>query len=854
MANIIGQLLVELGINTAAFTGGMDKATYAAKKFGGELKGSFSQLGNSFSQLGNTLGASFGPIGGIVNALTQGIGAMSGALRTASSNVPVLLQVAGATAGIGGAAIAGAAGFAAMSIAGSELAEELIRNSEKLGVTTEQMAGLKYAAEYAGVPVQTLIRGFAHFSKSLGDIGEKTTPATVALKNFGVTAGTGTYDALIKVGAGIQKIEDPVQRMTAATTIFGTMLGLRLLPLLDDSSHGLEHFAQMAKDSGVSIDENGVKATDKWKDATVGLSSAWDGLKLSFANSDWVTLNIAGLTEAVRWATNLINKKEEASAPMGAAEAEETAGTAYGKSRQEAAAAQPAKTAAAVEAAKQLKDQTEKTAAETRRAASAAEEHFKQLQAGGAAALRLKTAEDGIKEDEEAAKEHAGKVGAKELWDKAAAVQATIPALKASAEEERRVTAEEANTAANRRKWQQEWIKFNEELDAQDKKNKEREHASAEYFKKMGEGWRKTTEEVRKYGIEAAAAQEKNDYAGQVAGFKVLERALEQKHTLGLISEKDYAAAMIKLYEDEEKADKEHIQREIDAQKAIAYGVGATGPERDKALIKIIDLQGQLNELTAEYGEKIQGVHNTLAKVNESWTTYFGRWKEETGSLSNVLLSLSKELQQNLTKSIDGVSNALAKTIVEGKNFGKQMKEVAREMAESFISSAAKMLIHFILVQVGLTVANATGNKARQMDDKKTAIESTFLSAKSAAAKGWDAGMKFPFPLDFIMAPVFAGAAFAGTMAAGAAEQGGLVGYDDMVIAAHKNEMVLPAPLSQKVQNMTDPGKQSGGHDIHVHYSPTVHTIDGKGMSQVLNEHSQVIEAHVKKAMRRQNR
>jgi hypothetical protein len=853
MANIIGQLLVELGINTAAFTGGMDKATYAAKKFGGELKGSFSQLGNSFSQLGNTLGASFGPIGGIVNALTQGIGAMSGALRTASSNVPVLLQVAGAAAGIGGAAIAGAAGFAAMSIAGSQLAEELIHNAEKLGVTTEQMAGLKYAAEFVDLPIQALVRGFAHFSRSLGDIGEKTNPATTALKNFGITAGTGTYDGLVKVVSGIQKIEDPVQRMTAATTLFGTRLGLQLMPLLDDSSHGLEHFAQMAKESGVSIDENGVKATDKWKDATVGLSSAWDGLKLSFANSDWVTLNIAGLTEAVRWATKL-KEQRGANAQMGTAESEETAGTAYGKERQTAIAAKPAVDRAAADAAKQLKEQTEKTAAETRKAANAAEDHFKQLQAGGAAALRLKTAEDEIKEDEEGAKERAGKAGAKELWDKAAAIQATIPALKASAEEERRVTAEEANTAANRRKWQQEWIKFNEELDAQDKKNKEREHASAEYFKKMGEGWRKTTEEVRKYGIEAAAAQEKNDYAGQVAGFKVLERALEQKHTLGLISEKDYAAAMVKLYEDEEKADKEHIQREIDAQKAIAYGVGATGPERDKALIKIIDLQGQLNELTAEYGEKIQGVHNTLAKVNESWTTYFGRWKEETGSLSNVLLSLSKELQQNLTKSIDGVSNALAKTIVEGKNFGKQMKEVAREMAESFISSAARMLIHFILVQVGLTIANAAGNKARQLDDKKTAIESTFHSAKSAAAKGWDAGMKFPFPLDFIMAPLFAGAAFAGTMAAGAAEQGGLVGYDDMIIAAHKNEMVLPAPLSQKVQNMTDPSKQGGGSTIHVHYSPTVHTVDGKGMSQVLSEHADVIQAHVQKAMRRQNR
>jgi hypothetical protein len=51
---------------------------------------------------------------------------------------------------------------------------------------------------------------------------------------------------------------------------------------------------------------------------------------------------------------------------------------------------------------------------------------------------------------------------------------------------------------------------------------------------------------------------------------------------------------------------------------------------------------------------------------------------------------------------------------------------------------------------------------------------------------------------------------------------------------------------------MTDDKK--GGTTVHVHYSPTVHAIDGKGIGQVLNEHSSVIQAHVQKALRRTNK
>src|SRR5690348_16264276 len=97
MSNALGTLMVELGLNTAAFKAGTDKATYAAKQFSGELRKSFSELSGSFSQLGAQIGASFGPLGGIVGGVTQGISALSAAIKTASSsNVPAMLQLAGA--------------------------------------------------------------------------------------------------------------------------------------------------------------------------------------------------------------------------------------------------------------------------------------------------------------------------------------------------------------------------------------------------------------------------------------------------------------------------------------------------------------------------------------------------------------------------------------------------------------------------------------------------------------------------------------------------------------------------------------------------------------------------------------
>ena len=318
MANSIAQLLVELGINSAAFHDGIDKATYAAKKFGSDLKGMLSQAGSAMSQLGGTLGASFGPVAGILDTVIRGVSGVTSSISAMGSGAPTLMGVAGAAASIGGAAFGAAAALGALSIAGSKLSEELIQQSQKLGITTQQMAALKYAAEFVNLPISSLVRGFAHFSKAIADIDSPTSHAAAALRDMGVTAGTSTYDGLQKVADTIRNTTDPVKQMSLATELFGARLGLQLLPMLKSSTYNFQAFAEMAKEAGVQVDGPAKEATERWKFATVGLGAAWDGLKLSFANQEWITNEINDLKTAVEWATKLANSKSS----MGAYESD----------------------------------------------------------------------------------------------------------------------------------------------------------------------------------------------------------------------------------------------------------------------------------------------------------------------------------------------------------------------------------------------------------------------------------------------------------------------------------------------------------------------------------------------------
>ncbi len=354
-----------------------------------------------------------------------------------------------------------------------------------------------------------------------------------------------------------------------------------------------------------------------------------------------------------------------------------------------------------------------------------------------------------------------------------------------------------------------------------------------------------------------AAARTKAAAAGASASAKVMGE-------LGITSKKEEAEQIAKIDQQELAAYKAvqaeklgALKNEIEQSAALAQQAVGTNQQEETAKTAATAVEAYNKALATSITEE-QALTNKVIEsaaavqlVKSSWSSFFTDWKTEAGNQSALMVTLGKTVQSDLTQGLSGVSNALAKTAVEGKSLGNAMKNVAKEMAESFISAATQMLIKYVMLKLGMGAvdksAAATSAVAAVAADKVKVVS----AAGVAGAEGVASFAGAPWPID-MGAPAFGASMATSALGFGAAEQGGLVGYDDMIIAAHKNEMVLPANLSQKVQNMTDDKK--GGTAVHVHYSPTVHAIDGKGIGQVLNEHSSVIQAHVQKALRRTNK
>jgi hypothetical protein len=799
---VLGQLLVELGLNTAAFKGGCDRATYMGKQFSRDMKASFSELGSSFSQLGSTIGAGFGPLGGVLSGITQGINAVGAAIKTSTSNVPVMMQLAGATAGVGAAAVAAAAGFAALSIAGAKLGEELNHNAIKLGVTTAQMAGLKYAADFVDLPIQTLVRGFAKFAKEIGNIGEKVTPASSLLKELGVTAGTGTYEAFVKTTTAIQNMHDPVQRMNVATELFGTRIGLQLLPLLADSTHSLSAFAEMAKEAGVSIDENGVKKTEDWKFATEHLSAAWDGVKLKgfAANSSIIALTDSFAT-FIETATNegTWDLVRDNLAVIGNL----ASGNGLKVSSKVSTEHTNTNAGPPVDPAKVKADADALSSANA--LVKVAREHFNLVGATGNAARALKEAEDEIREKEEGIAGITGKtvIETRQMqaaaWEQAAALEAQLPALKEAAKLEREFPE---NT--------KKLIALTEEL----KEKREKMFGSTavghaifesqkEDLKEQDKELAVVTASVREYVASLKGvgdAIKASETADMRQGHKQEEEALRAKQQSWLISERQFQLGMKAIYTQELKDEQDLIKEKIDAAMALTGGkqAGAAGntTAQNQALAKVIQLQTQLNAVTAQYTDKINSTNTALLKLSGFARAGFAQFVIETKSVGQAI-------QENITKSLDGVTKSLARSAVEGKHLGAAMKQVGQEIAESMIESGLRILASWILTHIGMSAITKT-TAATDAATQIAANKAVGLSAAGlAGAQGVASFAAAPWPID-MGAPAFGASMAASAATFNAFEQGGIVPQTGLAMV-HQNEMVLPRPIAEKVQAMADP-------------------------------------------------
>lgn len=148
--------------------------------------------------------------------------------------------------------------------------------AQQLGVSTDFLQEMQYAATQVGLSQDDLATSFAKLTANIGGALEGNKQLQLSFKNLGVSivdAGgnvKSTEDVFREVVAAISKIPNAAQRAAAAKDLMGKS-AQKMMPLLEGGAQGLRDMEKAARDAGAVIDGSTIEAADKAADAIAAL-------------------------------------------------------------------------------------------------------------------------------------------------------------------------------------------------------------------------------------------------------------------------------------------------------------------------------------------------------------------------------------------------------------------------------------------------------------------------------------------------------------------------------------------------------------------------------------------------------
>lgn len=172
---------------------------------------------------------------------------------------------------IGFAAVA--AGAAALKMGKDVLqsADDLSKLAQKVGVSTESLGELGYAADLSGVSIDSLGQALKKLSVNMLDTQANTGDARLAFQalNLSVESTKGilktSEQVLFEVADKFATMEDGAGKTALAVKLFGRA-GADLIPLLNQGARGLKENADEARRFGIVISTEAGKRAEEFND------------------------------------------------------------------------------------------------------------------------------------------------------------------------------------------------------------------------------------------------------------------------------------------------------------------------------------------------------------------------------------------------------------------------------------------------------------------------------------------------------------------------------------------------------------------------------------------------------------
>src|SRR5690606_26873310 len=186
------------------------------------------------------------------------------------------------------AAVAGATGFAALIKQQIDVIDTTGKMAQQLGTTAAELSTLTYAAEVTGACQDDRRLALRRVSRAIDQASAGTGAYGKRLKELGIAtqdangAQRASTDVLKDVANLFKSLPDGAQKTALAYELLGDN-GMRLIPMLNDGSEGLEKFQERAPELGLEINDNAVAAAALFNDRLDELKQTSTGMARGFA-------------------------------------------------------------------------------------------------------------------------------------------------------------------------------------------------------------------------------------------------------------------------------------------------------------------------------------------------------------------------------------------------------------------------------------------------------------------------------------------------------------------------------------------------------------------------------------------
>ena len=271
MGSALFALVVSLEANMAKFVDGMSKASYQAEKSVKQIQGTIEGLKGSITSLIELAGGVY-----VINRLWEGF----------------------------------------KGITEADLA--LQRLAERLGVSTEQLSEMQYAAKRSGVDLESFNAGVTRFEKNISaaalaneqasttilDVGESTNKAAAALRELGLKADVmrtmPLKDQLLAVAVAMAQVPQEADKVRIAMDLFGRGAG-NMVALFKQGPEAIQGFIDRGRQLGVVLSGDVVSRGAAAAASLNQLRDAGKGLAITATDlvAPGLTKVVDGLTQKI---------------------------------------------------------------------------------------------------------------------------------------------------------------------------------------------------------------------------------------------------------------------------------------------------------------------------------------------------------------------------------------------------------------------------------------------------------------------------------------------------------------------------------------------------------------------------